>query len=63
MYQLWDYSTTGMIRHLRSCHSSEYQILQATQQHITTAKQGRMFVIEDKFQVRNGCGLILSAFL
>ncbi|EFO26564.1 BED zinc finger family protein [Loa loa] len=32
-------STTGMIRHLRSCHSSEYQILQAARQNNATSKQ------------------------
>ncbi|CAG9533101.1 unnamed protein product [Cercopithifilaria johnstoni] len=32
-------STTGMIRHLRSCHSSEYQVLQAARQINTSAKQ------------------------
>uniref|UniRef100_A0A8R1XW87 BED-type domain-containing protein n=1 Tax=Onchocerca volvulus TaxID=6282 RepID=A0A8R1XW87_ONCVO len=33
-------STTGMIRHLRSCHSSEYQVLQAARQNNTAVKQG-----------------------
>ncbi|KAM3726360.1 Zinc finger BED domain-containing protein [Dirofilaria immitis] len=32
-------STTGMIRHLRSCHSSEYQVLQAARQNNPIAKQ------------------------
>lgn len=32
-------STTGMIRHLRSCHSSEYQVLQAARQNNSTTKQ------------------------
>uniref|UniRef100_A0A915PYL8 BED-type domain-containing protein n=1 Tax=Setaria digitata TaxID=48799 RepID=A0A915PYL8_9BILA len=39
-----DFSTTGMIRHLRSCHSSEYQVLQAARQNSPTTKQEKQYL-------------------